>query len=29
MNEIASNTIAPAAEFNDERLALKRWTQAP
>ena len=28
-SEIRYFTIAPAAEFTDERFALKRWTQAP
>jgi hypothetical protein len=28
-SEIRWFTVEPAAEFNDERLALKRWTQAP
>lgn len=28
-SEIKYYDVAPAAEFNDERLVLKRWTQAP
>lgn len=28
-SEVRVYDVAPAAEFNDERLVLKRWTQAP